>query len=225
MNNLVLITSIIKTPDTPLSYTSTRSIFTHDERFEQTKKTIQTIREKIANSKILIVECSELDNEQDEYFKKNCDYFLNLYENESFRNNIYSASKSLGEGTMTINAIEYIEKNNIEFENFFKITGRYWLSENFNYENFINTDIIVHNIYGDINNTATSLYKLNKINIHNFYEFLIQNMNLMHKCVSYEILFSMFLNLPKENKVIHLNKIGVNGYISCADKSIGFVDN
>ena len=68
MNNLVLITSIIKTPDIPLSYTSTRSVFRHDERFNQTKKTIQTIREKIPNSKILIVECSELDNEQDEYF-------------------------------------------------------------------------------------------------------------------------------------------------------------
>ena len=69
MTNLVLITSIIKTPDIPLSYISTRSVFTHNERFEQTKKTIQTIREKIPNSKILIVECSELDNEQNEYLK------------------------------------------------------------------------------------------------------------------------------------------------------------
>jgi len=220
MNNLVLITSIIKTPNIPLSYTSTRSVFRHDERFNQTKKTIQTIRGKIPNSKILIVECSELDNEQDEYFKNNCDIFLNLYENETFRNNIYSASKALGEGTMTINAIEYIKSNNIEYDNFFKITGRYWLSENFNYHNFINTDIIIHNI--NENETATTLYKLNKMNINNFYEFLIQNMNLMHRCVGYEILFAMFLNLPKENKVIHLNKIGVNGYISVSND---FVDN
>ena len=39
MNNLVLITSIICTPNTPLSYTNTRSVYTHDERFEQTKRT------------------------------------------------------------------------------------------------------------------------------------------------------------------------------------------
>ena len=132
------------------------------------------------------------------------------------------SSTVASEGTMTINAIEYIKNNNIEFDNFFKITGRYRLSENFNYDNFINIDIIVHNIYGDINNTATSLYKLNKMNINDFYNFLINNMNLMHRCVGYEVLFAMFLNLPKVNKVIHLNKIGVNGYISVSND---FIDN
>jgi hypothetical protein len=32
----------------------------------------------------------------------------------------------------------------------------------------------------------------------------------------------MFLKLPKNNKVIHLNKIGVNGYISVSND---FIDN
>ena len=50
MNNLVLITSVICTTNNPLSYINTRSIYSHEERFEQTKKTIQTIREKIPNS-------------------------------------------------------------------------------------------------------------------------------------------------------------------------------
>jgi hypothetical protein len=60
------------------------------------------------------------------------------------------------------------------------------------------------------------------MNIHNFYEFLIKNMILMHRCIGYEELFAMFLKLPKENKVIHLNKIGVNGYISVSND---FIDN
>ncbi len=222
MNNLVLVTSVICTPNTPLSYISTRSVYTHDERFEQTKKTIETIKQKIPNSKILIVECSNLNEEQNEYFKKNVDYFINIINDCDKCNNIYSKSKSLGEGTMTIEAINYIKENNIEFDNFYKISGRYWLSENFNYLNFDNNDIIVHNINNDINNTCTSLYKLNKINVIDFYIFLISNMKLMFECIGYEVLFAMFLKVPKSNKIIHLDKIGVNGYISVSND---FIDN
>jgi hypothetical protein len=222
MNNLVLITSIIKTPNKPLSYINTRSIYTHQERFEQTKKTIQTIREKIPNVKILIVECSHLDNEQNEYLKNNCDYFLNLINQPDKVENIYSISKALGEGTMTIEAINYIKENNIEYDNLFKITGRYWLSSNFNYKNFENNNIIVHYIQNNINNTCTSLYKINKINVIDFQNFLIQNKNLMYNCIGYEVLFAMFLKQPKSNKIIHFNKIGVNGYISVSND---FIDN
>jgi hypothetical protein len=123
---------------------------------------------------------------------------------------------------MTIEAINYIKENNIEFDNFYKISGRYWLSENFNYLNFDNNDIIVHNINNDINNTCTSLYKLNKINVIDFYIFLISNMKLMFECIGYEVLFAMFLKVPKSNKIIHLDKIGVNGYISVSND---FIDN
>jgi hypothetical protein len=47
-------------------------------------------------------------------------------------------------------------------------------------------------------------------------------MKLMFECIGYEVLFAMFLKLPKNNKVIHLNKIGVNGYISVSND---FIDN
>jgi hypothetical protein len=169
-----------------------------------------------------LIECSNLNEEQEDYLKKNTDYFLNLINEPKKVKNVYSKSKSLGEGTITIEAIDYIKNNNILFDNFFKISGRYWLSENFNYTNFVNEDIIVHNINNDVNNTCTSLYKLNKINIIDFYNFLISNMNLMFQCIGYEVLFAIFLNLPKNNKVIHMNKIGVNGYISVSND---FIDN
>ena len=214
MQNLVLICSIIKTPNIPLSYTETRSIYSHEERFEQTKKTIQSIKKKIPNSKIFIVECSELHDEQNNYLKKNSDYFLNLIDQKEKVQNIYSISKALGEGTMTIEAINYIQQNNIEYENLFKITGRYWLSEYFTYSNFENNDIMVHYIQNDINNACTSLYKLNKMNVVDFQNFLIHNKDFMYQCIGYEVLFAKFLQLPKKNKVIHMNKIGINGLIS-----------
>lgn len=214
MINLLLITSIIYTPNTPLSYVSTRSIYTTDERFEQTKNTIATVKAKIPNVKIILVECSNLTEEQNKFFISNTDYFLNLIDDEDKKNKIYSISKALGEGTMTMAAIEYIKNNNIIFDNFFKITGRYWLSEHFNYSNFENNDIVIHRINNDINNIATSLYKLHKNNIDDFYEFLLSNIQQMYQCVGYEVLFAQFTNLPKQNNVIHFDKTGVNGYIS-----------
>ena len=56
MNNLVLITSIINTPQNPLSYSNIRSVFTREERFNDTKETIKSIKEKIPYCKIMIVE-------------------------------------------------------------------------------------------------------------------------------------------------------------------------
>ena len=58
--NLVLITSVIHTSSNPLSYTPCRSVFSPQERFTQTKKTIQTVRESIPDVQILLVECSVL---------------------------------------------------------------------------------------------------------------------------------------------------------------------
>lgn len=219
MKNLVLITSIIKTPNIPLSYTNTRSVFTHEERFIQTKKTIQSIRDNIPNVEIILVECSELTEEENKYFVSNVEYFINLINNENEKNNIYSISKALGEGTMTICALQYIISNKIQFDNFFKITGRYWLSNNFNYENFNNNSVVITNI-GELC-TNTSLYKLNNKNIHNFINFLISNNTAMCKCIGYENLFSLFLQTIEPSSIVALDKIGVNGFISVSND---FVD-
>jgi len=136
MKNLVLITSIIYPPSKPLSYIETRSIYTPERRFEDTKKIIESIKTYIPNSIIFIIECSRLTDEQYTYFKCNSDIFVNLIDYPSYIESIYSSSKSLGEGTMTIYALEYLIENNIEFDQFFKISGRYWLTNDFKYENF-----------------------------------------------------------------------------------------
>jgi hypothetical protein len=222
MNNLVLITSIIKTPEIPLSYAKKRSIYSHDERYEQTKKTIQSIKEKIPNCKIILVECSHFDANEVSYFKNNVDYFINLISNSDDVNSIYSPSKSLGEGIMTMRAIEFIFVNQIKVDNFFKLTGRYWLSKNFLYENFENTLNIIHYINNNKNNVATSLYKLNYQTLHKFYEFLFNNIYRMKHCIGYEVLFALFLKQIEPNMILHKDKIGVNGFISV---SRDFVDN
>ena len=210
--NLILITSVVKIPNKKLSYTNIRSVFTSNDRFEQTKKTIESVKNKIPNSKIFIIECSNLTEEHEKYFKNNSDYFLNLYGNDNIENTIYGESKSLAEGTMTIKAIEYIFHNNIHFDNFYKISGRYWLSDKFDYNIFNNNHNIFKKINNDVNNINTTFFKLTSENIDILYNFLKQHINDMKKCIGYEILFGKFIKIINAVKFIEI--IGIEGYVS-----------
>jgi hypothetical protein len=217
MNDLILITSVVKPPNTPLSYTSKRSIFTYEERFKQTQKTIESIKEKLVHAKIIIVECSDLTIDELDYFTNNCDYFLNLYSDVHFRNNVHSASKSLGEGTMTIAALQYLTDRKIKYDNFFKISGRYYLSEDFLYENFKNNDIIIKYINDDTNNVFTALFKLPYKSLVNFKTYLENNIYQMEDCIGYENLFAKFIieeGKTKECSIKIINPIGLKGHLS-----------
>jgi hypothetical protein len=226
--NLVLITSVINPPNRPLSYSSCRSIYSPNERFIQTQKTISSIREKILNSKIFIAECSQLTSEQETYLTANSDYYINLF-NSNQRDDIYGISKSLGEGTMTINALDYITYHimpnfggiNI---NFFKISGRYWLNDNFNYYQFINNDndnnnnlAVFKQIEGNPDNIFTALYKLPGKMINHLYNFLT-NQHIMHQmrhCIGYEVLFAQFLRgISGMTNIKYIDPIGLSGNIT-----------
>lgn len=217
MINLVLITSIIDMPNKPFNYTNVRSVFTREQRFNDTKKTIQSIKQFIPNLKILTVECSNLLKNEIDFFKENCDYFINLYENKSLHDNIFGLSKSLGEGTMTIKAIEFIYKNDIKFDNFIKISGRYWLSDTFDYNNFNNNKIVIKKINNDKKNILTAMYKIPYNILPLLQKFLSNNLEIMRKCIGYEILYGYFIKfIEKENisEISYLNVMGVQGYIS-----------
>lgn len=220
--DLILITSVIKPPNLPLSYTSKRSIFTSEERFEQTKKTIESIKEKIPHAKILIVECSYLTIDELDYFTKNCDYFLNLYNDDHLRNCVHSCSKSLGEGKMTISALQYLIENNIKYDNFFKISGRYYLSGNFLYDNFKNNDIVIKYINNDVSNVFTALFKLPHKSVVNFKTYLENNVYKMERCVGYENLFSQFIISEGKTKDVSIKNVDPIGLKGCLSVSTDF---
>ena len=216
IKNLFFISSVINTPDLPLSYINTRSIYNHEERFEQTKKTINTIRNKIPNSIIFLIDCSPLSDYEKEYLINFTDIFVNLFDlnDYSIINNVFSKSKSLGEGTLTMYAINYLHQNNSDFDNFYKLSGRYWINNNFNYDIFNNNKIVVKKINNDSNNLITSLYKLPKNYLHLWNEFLLNSKNDMNDCIGAEVLFAKFINNITEDDKIFVEKIGVSGNIA-----------
>lgn len=217
MYNIVLITSIINTPNLPLSYSKIRSVFSREERFLQTRNTVESIRDKLSNSKIIIVECSDFNEEENNYFKDNCDYILNLWNKKELHDYIFGTSKSLGEGTMTIEALKYIKELKLEYQYLYKISGRYWLNENFKIENIQNN--IFKRIDKDENNICTALYKIDKNIIKKLLNFLINNIEKMKKCIGYEVLMSLFIkNIDK--KLVDI--IGLSGYVTvCGSKYNG----
>jgi len=215
MKNITLITSIIDTPNTPLSYIQTRSVFTKEQRFEQTKKTILSIREKIPNNKILLIECSILRSEERDFFIENVDYFLNVYDtnDNDLINRMFTISKSMGEGTMTIIALQYIFNNNIDFDYLYKISGRYWLNDKFNYNLFDNNLSCIHYINNDKNNVLSCFYKLTNKMTYEWFHFLLNSEDDFVNCIGYEVIFAKFLKNYSGNIIIE-NKVGINGYIS-----------
>jgi hypothetical protein len=216
IQNLIVITSVINIPDLPFSYTTTRSVYNKNERFEQTKNTIKSIRDKIPDSKILLVECSELNDEETEYIKNHVEYFINIYGTEhNFEKHVFGLSKSMGENTLILQALEYLKLNNITYENFYKISGRYWLTDNFNYENF-NHDKIAYSctLAGD-NDIFTSFYKLNSKHINSYIEFIKNNQHLLINYVDAEIFFGMYVNTINENEKKKISFSGIAGKIAC----------
>lgn len=222
IDNLVLITSVINVSNNPLSYSKSRSIFNANDRFEQTKKTIQSIKNKIPNCKILIVECSNLSSEYEEYLIDESDYFLNLYSNNNIQNLCNSKSKSIGEGIMTINAFKYINELNLSYKYLYKISGRYWLSDSFDYNIFNNNENIVKKINNNNDNIFTALLKLNYKYSQLWCDFLKNSIPDMKKCIGYEILFGRFIKLIDNQNILYVNKIGLEGFVSvCGSKYIG----
>jgi len=222
MNNLVLITSVINTPNTPLSYSKTRSVFTREERFQQTMKTIQSVKKKIPNHTIMIVECTDFTEEEKDYFENECDYVLNLWERKELHSNIFGLSKSLGEGTMTIEALKYINKQMFQVNNLFKICGRYWLNDDFDYNIYNNDKLVFKKIDGNINNVFTSFYKITHDKVNVLLEFLINSQQYMKQLIGYEHLFGYYLKYINYNNVLFIDKIGYQGCITvCGTNFIG----
>ena len=144
--NIVIITSKIIVSLYSFSYSSTRSVYSTEERYIQTLETIQTIRQKIPNSFIILVDNSKLNSDCFEILEENVDIFINVTNNNvlNYYTNICKY-KWLSDMTHQLFVYEYFLKHicHTNFKHIFKISGRYLLNETFNYNNFDNSDFIM----------------------------------------------------------------------------------
>lgn len=195
MYNVIFISSKINVTKNPLTYIDTRSIYTTKQRFYQTYCTIQSIRQYIPDSFIVLFDNSIFDENQYNILYLHTDLFLNILNDDKleYYTNI-NPNKSYGELIQTKYALEYIQ--HIPKKNMFKITGRYIINNQFNYiiyDNDINIFKKNDNVQG-YDYIYTCLYKISDKNftvykniINNLFE-KIQKSEEFHN-ISYEIYF------------------------------------
>lgn len=209
--NIAIIPSYIDSKD---------SIYTRDERFEQTKKTIATIREKIPQVYIVFIDVSEINQDEIEYLIKNCNLLLNENKNIKLINKIKSG-KSYGEKSYIEYALQKLNdfNKNYSFDKFknlksiFKIGGRHFLNNSFNYLNFDNDydvfNIILPKKYSDA--CQSCLFKINKLNIKNFINILEKyDDQILNYYIDMEKLLYKYIQEYLENICyLHLNILGM----------------
>ena len=132
--NLVLITSVIHTVSTPLSY-GQRSVLSPKERYDQTLRTIASIQSKIPNAYIVIIEGSAISPEEHEGFlKAGCDEVHNVCLELS--EDINGPYKSVAEVKMILHYLKASRPSIKRFETLSKISGRYYLTDNFVWDQY-----------------------------------------------------------------------------------------
>lgn len=209
--DIFVITSVINTGNKPWSYTGIRSCYTKEDRFKQTIQTIDSIRKLNENAKIIIVECSDIDETMTNSLKDKVDYFLQTYDDMSVRDAcINSNKKGFGEVKKLQKVCEFIQQNDIKFNRLFKISGRYFLTPSF--DNKIYDEISHFTFKMNENNCggSTVLYSV-PYSLFNTYVQKLEECNNIYMNeppISLESLIPCMCN-PKKN----ISTLGVAGYL------------
>jgi hypothetical protein len=186
--NIVIITSKIYVSNNEFSYNNNRSIYTPIERYNQVLETIKTVKQNIKNTYIILFDNSVFNQEEYDKLQNSVDKFINIHDDKTLH--YYTdicKFKAFAEIAQMIKIYdEYLNTydfNNVK--NIFKISGRYTINNNFDY-NLYNND---YNIFAKNNNVIdrqyyyTCFYKLNI----NTYKELILNLK---KCLENQQLYS-----------------------------------
>jgi dTDP-4-dehydrorhamnose reductase len=118
-DNILMITSCI----------ITRSKFTSQERYDQTLASIESVRKYLPETKIVLIENSDICEEWIENLSKKCDYIILCSNDPGIQamNNLVlkTLNPGFGEIAQTIELVKHLD--NPKF--FYKLSGRYLLTE------------------------------------------------------------------------------------------------
>jgi len=203
---IFLITSTIKFSKNSLSYSHTRSVFSAEERLEQTLHTIDSIRTKVPDAIVILLENSNLFPKEVSVLQNKVDWLVSFSQDAravKLRDGPYKGAAEAYMLRYMQNILKYFSYNIM-----FKLSGRYCLSERFNIQNFSQECfgiLLRDGVY------STRLYSVPKILNNLYYKQLYKSMQAALKGESIE---SVFLRNVAKDKIQRLEYLGVQGYIS-----------
>jgi hypothetical protein len=204
-----IITSVIYFKNKPLSYSNSRSIYSPQERINQTILTINSIKKKIPEAKIIFLEGGLSSKISNDLISK-IDRYIYMGNIKIVRWLIDSKFKSCGEAIMLL-LIKFDILKDSEF--ILKISGRYFLNDNFNIE--IWNKNFTCKVYN--NTISTRLYGFSYNYIKKWKWILIKS--LPYLFLGYSIEKTMFKFLYKKETNI-INTLGVEGFVAPFGKII-----
>jgi hypothetical protein len=217
--NVVLITSKINVSNNIFSYIKIRSIYTLEERFNQTFQTIMSIKKYMPNPYIILFDNSTFTNEEYKFLKNNVDKFINITDDKllNFYTNEceYKAFADIYQQlTFYDNFFKFIDLKSVN--SFYKISGRYLINSNFDYKQFDNKDIIFKK-NNNIKNKEyyyTCFYKLNSNLIPTYFKTL--NVILETKKIYENEYSDLEVILPKffKDRMKLVDNLGITQIIS-----------
>ncbi len=140
--HIVIITSCINTDNSPLCYYPIRSLYTPKERMEHTMVSIATVREKIPNVTIILINNNELTHEQHKILTEKCDHVF-IFDSLKLNDVVLTAAfvktfsnKSCSETASLYYACERIREMALDYDYLWKLSGRSYLRPEFNLEDW-----------------------------------------------------------------------------------------
>jgi hypothetical protein len=214
--DVFFIPSVITTGKVPWSYHPVRSGHTPDTRFQHTLKTIETIREKVPNVFIILIECSDIPPDTTDTLRSKVDLFVQAYSDEKIRKVcIDGMAKGHGETVQSLLAIDAIKTLTFPIRRIFKISGRYYLTGLFDLNNFSLTEYTFNKKNcNDLGGYHTVLYCVPFCLFENF-EKVFRECEAVYQydCAHFEGLFP-----PKCIPQTRIDCVGVAGYPACSNE-------
>lgn len=209
---LFLISSTINTVSSTVLGGHKRSMFSTQERFEQTLYTIKSIRDRIKNPIIILLESSQLDEKMRYLLSNECDIYVDLSNHSISKHLSEGKDKGLSEIYSLRHGMRYVLELGIQFDVLFKLGGRYYLDDKFDLSKFDSKSLV----FREFNNHSdkwfsTMLYGIGWENRWHYMEALSDILVLRSNNMTPDIEHSIRILLINRPEMKIVDRIGGSG--------------